>query len=726
MSLAVLLSVRCHDGRYHGADAFPSPARLFQALVAGVGLSGPLGRQEIETLQWLEQQPPPVIGLPHTRAGQVVHSYVPNNNLDAVSGDVRRIGSIRVAKCIAPRLFDDAIPWIYVWSIKDGARPNAEALCAVAERLYQLGRGVDMAWAWGEILDRDALDARLSAYPGRVLRPSAGGEGDALACPQAGSLDSLEVRYRANRRRFRTEGRGSEQLFSQPPKPRFQQVAYESPPARAFFVLRSGTRNDAPSAWPLAGASKLVVGLRDAAVEKLRAHLTDQGDVIERVLVGRKADGSDAVPGSARVRIVPIPSIGHPHADRNIRRVLVEVPSECPLRADDVHWAFSALAAIDPDTGVVHDAFLTPTSETRMFAHYGVGAESGARVWRTVTPVALPERAARRRIDPERKTEEAKAGEERAKELSRAAGAVVQALRHAEVRGRVASIRVQREPFEANGERVEAFAIGTRFPKERLWHIEITFAEPVMGPLVVGDGRFLGLGVMAPFDVASGVHAFTVEAGLAARADSSVVARALRRAVMARVQQQLSRGVRLPAFFSGHGRDGGAAQSETDPHLAFVFDAPRSRLLVLAPHVLERREPSREERQHLRTLSTALMGLRELRAGTAGLLRVRGVTLDAESDPLFAPTRVWTSATPYLVTRHAKQSGAAAALSEDLRTECRRRGFPEPQIEPLTANGVRGVGLTGTATLTFQAAVRGPILLGRSRHLGGGLFEPAD
>ena len=59
-------------------------------------------------------------------------------------------------------------------------------------------------------------------------------------------------------------------------------------------------------------------------------------------------------------------------------------------------------------------------------------------------------------------------------------------------------IRVQREPFEANGHRVEAFAVGTRFPKERLWHIEITFRDAVTGPLVIGDGRFLGLGVMAP------------------------------------------------------------------------------------------------------------------------------------------------------------------------------------------------------------------------------------
>ncbi len=38
----------------------------------------------------------------------------------------------------------------------------------------------------------------------------------------------------------------------------------------------------------------------------------------------------------------------------------------------------------------------------------------------------------------------------------------------------------------------------TRFDKHRLWHVEIAFKEPVAGSLVIGDGRFLGLGVMAP------------------------------------------------------------------------------------------------------------------------------------------------------------------------------------------------------------------------------------
>ena len=101
----------------------------------------------------------------------------------------------------------------------------------------------------------------------------------------------------------------------------------------------------------------------------------------------------------------------------------------------------------------------------------------------TVTPAALPQQAARRRVDPMQRKAEAKGGTEGAEEHARAAFAAMQALRHAGVSAQSLAMRVQREPFEAKGERAEAFAPGTRFAKERLWHVEIDFAEAISGPL---------------------------------------------------------------------------------------------------------------------------------------------------------------------------------------------------------------------------------------------------
>jgi CRISPR-associated protein Csb2 len=191
---------------------------------------------------------------------------------------------------------------------------------------------------------------------------------------------------------------------------------------------------------------------------------------------------------------------------------------------------------------------------------------------------------------------------------------------------------------------------------------------------------------------------------------------------MARVQAELGEKP-LPAFFSGHEPGGGPARAETSSHLAFVCDLPRARVIIVASHALDRREPSQEEREHLAVLDDALQGMRELRAGPAGRLVLRRTWIDVDRDALTAPSHAWESVTPYMVTRHARLGDASAALAADLIAECRRRGLPAPSaVIALDTTGVAGTGLQGGARLEFSTAVRGPVLLGRNRHVGGGLF----
>src|SRR5579871_5512850 len=166
MQRVLLITVRFHDGRYHGTgDWPPSPARLFQALVAGIGQGGPLGDDASEPLEWLERLAPPVIAAPHVdeKGGRAVTNYVPNNELDAVGGDPRRIGSIRAAKVWKPKLFDRGAAFLYAWTFDETADSLAQAqhICNYADRLYQLGKGIDLAWAVGEVVEPQALEEIL-------------------------------------------------------------------------------------------------------------------------------------------------------------------------------------------------------------------------------------------------------------------------------------------------------------------------------------------------------------------------------------------------------------------------------------------------------------------------------------------------------------------------------------------------------------------------------------
>ncbi len=733
MNCSVLISVRLHDGHYYGrGDWPPSPARLFQALVAGAAKGNVLLADDRAALGWLERLSPPEIMGPSARRGQRLTNYVPNNDLDAVGGDPSRVGEVRTSKkIIQPYIFDAEVPFLYAWRFEpsDEASRRADEICALAERVYQLGRGVDMAWAWGEVLDDSALENRLARHGGALYRPTQGGEGSSLDCPNPRSLESLRERFAANGRRFSRVGEESEVLFSQAPKPRFRIVRYNSLPIRQLFDLRSTTGDSPFDPCPLVRVSELTLSVRDKAVERLTETLPQRTAEIKRVLIGRDATDADK---AARVRIVPLPSTGHHHVDRSIRRVLVEVPSNCPIGADDIAWAFSGLVVeageVDPETGeITGETRLVPAGERTMLTHYGVDTDERHRQWRTVTPAALPETATRRRIDPRRLREETKGGHERAREQNIAATAVLQALRHVGIDAQVSTIRVQREPFDAKGARAEAFSAGTRFAKERLWHIEIVFTEPVAGPLLLGDGRYMGLGLMAPVQRVEGIHSFAILAGLVDQDNPTALAQALRRAVMCRVQERIGRHARLPAFFSGHEPNGAPSRSGIHAHLAFAADLARHRLLIVAPHVLEGRQPMRPERQHLETLDASVADLSDLRAGAAGRLKLAWSPIHAHADPLFGAARSWESVTDYQPTRHGKRMTPNEALVSDVQSEVLRRGIAIPtHIEVIELReGPRG-GLAGRLRLRFATVVSGPILIGRTRHFGGGLFSAVE
>ena len=736
MPCALLLSIRFHDGRYHGEcsaglDTWPpAPARVFQALVAGVARGATLAVEDKAALTWLEALEAPMIATPAVRTGQAFKNFVPNNDLDAVGGSPDKIikkngkkgpaiSFIRTPKNIRPYLFNAEIPLLFIWTFAGGASDenHARTVYKMTERLYQLGRGVDMAWAWAELLDASEIEQRLARHGGVVHRPSKGDAGNALLCPQKGSLDSLTKRFDANQSRFTLtkHGRSSQQIFSQSPRPRFTKVAYDTPSRRFLFELRAVTRDESFVPWQTTRAAEIVVYLRDRAAERLTEALPPgEAGKIQRVLIGRGATEADK---AARVRILPLPSIGHEHADQAVRRVLVEVPQNCPLRADDIAWAFSGLENIGPTTGETLWN-LVVAEERNMLKHYDIsdGERHDSRVWRTITPAALPVMRMGRRT----------AGAKRATVEAKAAHAVRQALRHAGVMTPVASVRVQREPFNRNGSRAEDFAVPGRFVVRSLHHVEIAFAQAVHGPLVIGNGRYLGLGLMAPQkDVSRDVLVFSIAPKTCiAAADATALLHAVRRALMALSKDE--KGC-VPRLFSGHEPDGGPAKSGRHEHVFLVADDANAdgyldRLIVAAPWACDRTiKGSREDRTRFDSVATKLL---TVRAGRLGVITLDSACVLAAGDPLVGPARIWESRTPYRPTRHAGRGKETdTAVVRDVIAECGRRGRPKPEVELLELNvGPNGGGLATRVRLRFAVAVEGPLLLGHDSHRGGGLF----
>ena len=480
--------------RWHGnADWPPSPFRLFQALVAGAyggRWHGEGNEQECDAaFSWLESLPPPVIGKPAKRDARSVQYYVPNNDLDAVGGDPRRTASIRTPKLLRSMMFDAPPSFVFAWRF-EGDDASPKTLVCLCERLHTFGRGLDAAYATARIADPAEIDRELSDYSLRRCEPSeevGGGEAE-LPCPEPGSLRSLQRRFRDTQERLSdvvVDGRRAIR-FRQPVKARFRTVAYGVPPARLVFDLLELAETGRLYPVRLELAAPLAVAVRDLTFTRLSSAMGRTAE-FERIILGR---GYDDRLRQSRVRFIPLPSIGAKHTDPSIRRVLIELPPECPVEATDLRWALAGqkLPALfstrDGEKPAV--ARLVESAGNDMLWQYGIGGKPCDR-WRTVTPAVLPIR-----LRPGRH-----AGSERREFEEMAALSIADAIRHAQIGTSVAEVGIQREPFMSRGKRADAFD-RNRFEVARLRHVELLLREPCSGPLLLGDGRWIGLGLLSP------------------------------------------------------------------------------------------------------------------------------------------------------------------------------------------------------------------------------------
>jgi len=141
-----------------------------------------------------------------------------------------------------------------------------------------------------------------------------------------------------------------------------------------LFDIRD--QHDGFVAQPFTQVSQLTQCLIDAAKQRLLPHFPEQA---VRYLTGKGANDADK---ALRIRVVPLPSIGHQHTQADIRRVLIEVPGDCPLQLADVEWAFSGPLDVDLETGEIDQdtPILVKATDRKMLVYYGIGEQKAARV----------------------------------------------------------------------------------------------------------------------------------------------------------------------------------------------------------------------------------------------------------------------------------------------------------------------------------------------------------
>lgn len=709
---ALLVSVRLLDGRYHGSGVWPpSPFRLFQALVAAAHTGRDASTDEISALRWLENLAPPIIVAPKARQSVTTTYYVPRNGADAAGGDLAKAAKNRDAKLSRPWLFDENVPFVYVWNF-DTDDMQALTLSSITERLYQLGRGIDIAFANAESMSAVEAEQRILAHPGAVYRPSPNGSGNTLPCPRKNnSFNSLIKRHLAQLSRLKGEE------FRKVPPPLFDMLGYDCPSAKLLYDITGNTPADAYAVQPLTETAKFAEKVRDLVARRFSClESYPLADYVGRIILGRNAEEEDK---ALRIRIIPLPSIGSLHTPQGIRRLLVEVPPDCPIPLDDIAWVFSGLnLGVDLDTGEVIDEvgpILVSADDRKMLVHYGVETGKTVRVWRTVTPAALP-------INRQRgKT----CGNDRAINENQIAHAARQALRHAGLDAKAEIRHIQREPFDMKGACAGEFAHGKRFPAIRLYHLEVAFDVPIAGPILIGDGRYLGLGLMRPIqELTEDVFLLQISSNnRPSIKDRIAFLNAVRRALMACAREFEGFPGRL---FSGHEFDGAPARSGQHEHIFLATedsddDGLLDRLLIVAPWRVDSGHHSKQETRTV--FEQVSLKLEIVRAGRLGVFQFARPEQVSTDDRLLQTSSGWRSVTSYEPTRFPKTiDEAAEKIEADIIVECLRRGLPKPKVEIISVRaGPRG-GFRADVRLLFSVAISGPLMLGRGSHKGGGLF----
>jgi CRISPR-associated protein Csb2 len=451
----------------------PHPSRLFSALVAAFYESG-FAADLRSALVWLEEQESP-----HIWAGDLVprlesvagrwfsepttpRTFVPIN--DDYSGKFRS-PSLRRKERRLPSGTPENDRVHFIWKRAEPSAPTLEALRRIAQQVSYLGHSASLVRVTVIESPQDAM-----------LSPSESGD-ILLRVPSKGRLDYLDREFEKSRntRQFRPDA-GAFQRYAQVGKSRES----ASTPASSFGEMIIFQRlNGLPER--IESVLTVTSVLRDALMA--RSPLQPAPGYIS---------GHDETP---HIACVALPFVNHRYADGSLKGLAIVLPKG--LAEADQLVIFAALNGLEElrSTGgmlwrirrLTDDVGSTTLSERTWTRN--------ARVWASVSPMLLdrfPKSVKKNGTERLANVVEYKHGDSPEDIVADACERIGLPRPNA--------VRLHKNSL------VLGVAPSTRFRLRRRGdeaprpasHVILEFAEPVHGPILIGAGRYFGLGLFLP------------------------------------------------------------------------------------------------------------------------------------------------------------------------------------------------------------------------------------
>ena len=461
MPLSILARLR--DGRYDAggmrpdsAEWPPHPGRVFCALVASAE-----DDRDWRALRWLEQADAPEVWAAREFTEVKRDGFVVTNDIDPKSRSQRhpyRVNLVKTRFSAEPADPEFAI----VWPKADPEPELLTTLSRLARRVPYLGRTTSPVALRVTDQPVEVRAGWARFIPTQLGEPAVA----SLRVPHPGYTEQLREAYAHGRRAWQAPARIVPYRLPEPRKP----VEPGVPPFGELLVFGFGRGTVKP-----VGESVLAVTarLRAAVLARIGVDVPPQ-------VSGHGADDR------RHVAYLALPHVGHQYADGRLLGVAIAVPSDLPGDAYSRLWEavieapLSRLTLRRDQVLPLEPALSEPAAWGLVPERWTAADRGGARTWVTATPMMLDRFPKRARGDE----------------------GILAEIRRSLVRAgypEPAEWRFSPAPLLKGAlHRPRPDTMPSNRPAKPMVHVQVTFERPVVGPVIAGAMRYVGLGLFVP------------------------------------------------------------------------------------------------------------------------------------------------------------------------------------------------------------------------------------